>query len=134
MSAIKNLLYEIRSFKNMSNILKLFFTTNPVNFINGEPQIDTDFGKVLDSNFDLIPLKGNKNYSLYNDMVISIRNARRKDSDFIEVTKSDIEQLKQILIAATADNSRLNRIVSFLTEIIDNTISGGVIATEIIEN
>lgn len=118
---------------SVSNILKLLFTTNPINSITGESQTDTDFGKILDLNFDAIPLKGNKNYSLYNGMVIDIRNARRKDSDFIEITKSDLEQLKQILIAATETNSKLNRIVSFLTEVIDNAISKDLIDTQEIE-
>lgn len=108
----------------LSNILKLVFTKNPVNSISGEIQTDMDFGKVLDMNFDSIPLKGHKNYSLYNQMVIDIRNARMKNEDSIDVTKSDLESLKQILIAATETNSKLNRIVSFLTEVIDKTISG----------
>jgi len=118
----------------MSNILKLKFTTNPINSITGESQKDADFGKILDLNFDSIPLKGNKNYSLYNGMVIDIRNARRKDSDYIEVTKADLEQLKQILIAATETNPKLNRIVSFLTEVIDMTISNDLIDTQEIKN
>lgn len=117
----------------MSKILKLVFTTHPINSITGESQDDIDFGKILDNSFNLIPLKGNKNYSLYNDMVISIRNARRKESEFIEVTKSDLEQLKQILIAATETNSSLNRVVSFLTEVIEKTISDDLIDNTIPE-
>jgi hypothetical protein len=117
----------------VSKILKLVFTTHPINSITGESQDDIDFGKILDNSFNLIPLKGNKNYSLYNDMVISIRNARRKESEFIEVTKSDLEQLKQILIAATETNSSLNRVVSFLTEVIEKTISDDLIDNTIPE-
>ena len=111
----------------MPNILKLKFTTNPINSITGEPQADMDFGKMLDKIFDYVPLKGNKNYSLYNNMGIDIRNARRKESEFIDVTKSDLEQLKQILIAAVEDNSSLNRPVSFLIEVFDKTITDGLI-------
>jgi len=111
----------------MPNIIKLNFTINPVNSMTDKPQTDVDFGKLLDINFDLIPLKGNKNYSLYNDTIISIRNARRKDLDTIEMTKSDLEQLKQILIASTETNSKLNRIVSFLIETIDDAISNNLI-------
>ena len=110
----------------MSNILKLNFTINPINSITGDIQNDIDFGKVLDLSFDQIPLKGNKNYSLYNDMVISIRDARRKNLDTIEVTKSDLESLKQILIAATETSPLLNRKVSFLTEVIEKTLSDGM--------
>ena len=47
--------------------------------------------------------------------------------DFIEVVQSDLEQLQQSLISATSNNSKLNRIVSFLTEIIDKTISDDII-------
>lgn len=114
----------------MTQILKLNYTTHPVNSITGEQQNDIDFGKVLDISFDEIPLKGNKNYSLYNDMVISIRDARRKNIDSIDVTKSDLESLKQILISATENNPLLNRKVSFLTEIIENTITADTIQKE----
>ena len=110
----------------MSQILKLQFTTNPTNSLTGEIQNDVDFGKVLDLSFDEIPLKGNKNYSLYNDMVISIRDARRKNIDVIEITKSDLESLKNILIAATENNPLLNRRVSFMTEIMDDAITDGM--------
>jgi len=111
----------------MSNIRKLFFTTNPTNSITGEIHKDVDFGIVLDNSFDMIPLKGNKNYSLYNSMIIDIRNARRKESKFIEVTKSDLEQLKQILIASTETTPLLNRKVSFLNEVIETAISDDII-------
>ena len=123
----QKLLYFINFTINMSNILKLFFTTNPSNSITGEVQKGIDFGMILDTSFDLIPLKGNKNYSLYNSMVIDIRNARRKESEFIEVAKSDLEQLKLILIDATETNPLLNRKVSFLTEVIEKAISDSLI-------
>lgn len=114
----------------MQQILKLKFTTKPINSITGEIQNDIDFGKVLDMSFDSIPLKGHKNYSLYNDMIISIRNARRNESEFIDTTRSDLETLKQILIAATETNTQLNRKVSFLCEIIDKTISDDIKKTK----
>jgi len=113
----------------MSNIRKLKFTTNPINSVTGESQKEVDFGMILDNSFDLIPLKGNKNYSLYNSMIIDIRNARRKESEFIEVTKSDLEQLKLILITATETTPLLNRKVSFLTEIIEKALSDDIIDT-----
>lgn len=114
----------------VSQVLKLNYTVNPVNSITGESQNDVDFGNVLDISFDEIPLKGNKNYSLYNDMVISIRDARRKNIDEIDVTKSDLESLKNILISATENNPLLNRKVSFLTEIIEKTITDGIVEKE----
>jgi len=97
--------------------------------MTGESQEDVDFGKVLDMSFDSIPLKGNKNYSLYNDMVIGIRNARRTELDYIDTTKSDLESLKQILISATENTSLLNRKVSFMCEVIDKTISDDIISS-----
>lgn len=114
----------------MSQTLKLKFTVNPINSITGDVQKDMDFGKILDLSFDEIPLKGNKNYSLYNDIIIDIRNARRKDKESIEVQKSDIESLKQILIAATENNPLLNRRVSFLNETLDNAISDDIISNK----
>lgn len=111
----------------MSQTLKLKFTIPPINSITGEPQKDMDFGKILDLSFDEIPLKGNKNYSLYNDVIINIRNARRKDEESIEIQKSDIELLKQILINATENNPRLNRRVSFLTEVLENTVTDNIL-------
>lgn len=110
----------------MGSILKLKFTENPVNTITGKNHNDIDFGKVLDQSFDRILLKGHTNYSLYNQMVIDIRNARMKDEDSIDVSKHDLESLKLILIAATETDFTLNRIVSFLTEVIDKTISSAV--------
>lgn len=112
----------------MGNILNLKFTTNPLNSITGEIQSDTDFGKVLDGNFDNIPLKGNKNYSLYNQILIDIRDSRRKNTDTIEVSKSDLESLRKILIDSTENVPALNRIVSFLISVIDDTIKQEIIA------
>ena len=63
----------------MSSILKLKFTTNPILSKDGTIQADVDFALVLDGAFDEIPLKGNKNYALYNNILIEIRNARKKD-------------------------------------------------------
>ncbi len=111
----------------MSNTLNLKFTVNPINNITGEAQEDMSFGKVLDLSFDEIPLKSNKNYSLYHGILIDIRNARRKDEEHIEITKSDIESLKQILISATETNPKLNRRVSFLCEILDDTIAEDIL-------
>ncbi len=110
----------------MSQTIKLKFTKNPINSITGVPQVDTDFGKVLDLSFDAVPLKGNKNYSLYNDMVISIRNARRKEQEIIETTKADLETLKTILLNSTENNPKLNRAVSFMCEVIDDTIDSTI--------
>ena len=112
----------------MTQFLKLKFTENPVNSITGESHEDLDFGKVLDISFDNIPLKGNKNYSLYNDIVIGIRNARRQELESIDVSKSDLESLKQILITATENTPLLNRRVSFMCEVIEKTISDDIIA------
>jgi len=114
----------------MSQTLKLKFTIPPINSITGEPQKDMDFGKILDLSFDEIPLKGNKNYSLYNGIIIDIRNARRINEESIEIQKPDIESLKQILIAATETNSRLNRRVSFLTEVLENAITDDILEQE----
>jgi len=111
----------------VSGVLKLKFTTHPIITKEGGTQEDVDFALVLDSAFDEIPLKGNKNYALYNNILIEIRNARKKDEETIDVTKSDLEQLKQILIAATEGNSKLNRRVSFLTEVIDNAITSDIV-------
>lgn len=115
----------------MHQYLKLTFTKPPINSITGIPQDDTDFGKVLDVIFDLVPLKGNKNYSLYNNILIDIRNARREKSDIIEITKSDLDTLKGILLNSTENNPKLNRPVSFLCEIIDDTISDDIIAKDV---
>lgn len=112
----------------MHKYLKLTFTKSPINTITGIPQDDTDFGKVLDMIFDLVPLKGNKNYSLYNNILIDIRNARREKSEIIETTKSDLETLKEILLNSTENSPKLNRPVSFLIETIDTTISDDIIA------
>lgn len=112
----------------MHQYLKLTFTKTPINSITGIPQDDTDFGKILDVLFDLVPLKGNKNYSLYNNILIDIRNARREKSEIIETTKIDLETLKGILLNSTENNSKLNRPVSFLIETIDDTITDDIIA------
>lgn len=106
----------------MSQILKLVFTIRPYNNITGEIQKDTDFGKVLDMIFDNVPLKGNKTYSLYNNLLVDIRNARRQELEFIDVTKSDLNTLKEILLASVDGNPKLNRPVSFLTEIIEKAM------------
>lgn len=115
----------------MHQYIKLTFTKTPINSITGISQDDTDFGKVLDVIFDLVPLKGNKNYSLYNNILIDIRNARRKESDIIETTKSDLDALKEILLNSTENNPKLNRAVSFLCETIDDTISDDIISNNI---
>jgi len=112
----------------MSQTLKLKFTVHPINSITGETQQDMDFGKILDLSFDEIPLKGNRNYSLYNGIIIDIRNARRNNKESIDIQKSDIESLKNILIAATETNPTLNRRVSFLTEILDNAITDDLVS------
>lgn len=106
----------------MENILKLKFTEPLINFVTDEVIKDQDFGKILDAIFDRVPLKSNKNFALYNDMVISIRSSRRKDEEYIETTKNDLESLKTILIDAASQTPELNRAVSFLTETMDNTI------------
>jgi len=83
----------------------------------------------MDRSFDEIPLKSNKNYSLYNGILIDIRNERRKDeSECIEVTKTDLESLKVILISAVENNSLLNRRVSFLIEVIEKSIADDIIS------
>ncbi len=115
----------------MHQYLKLTFTKTPINSVTGIPQDDTDFGKVLDVLFDLVPLKGNKNYSLYNNILIDIRNARREKSEIIETIKSDLETLKGILLNSTENNPKLNRPVSFLCETIDETISDDLIAKKV---
>ena len=106
--------------------VKLTFTVNPVN-ANGDIQKDVDFGMVMDKSFDNIPLKGNKNYSIYNDIVIDIRNKRQKNTSYVEIEKSDLETLKNILIAATENTPQLNRRVSFMCQVIDESISNDVI-------
>lgn len=111
----------------LPELIKLIFTINPANYVTGVIQENADFGIVLDMSFDDIPLKGHKNYSLYNDMVISIRNARRENKESIEVTKSDLDTLKQILIEATQSTPLLNRKVSFMLEVIDNSISNHIL-------
>lgn len=72
--------------------------------------------------FDNVPLKGNKTYSLYNNLLVDIRNARRNNVSFIDMTKSDLNTLKEILLAAIDGNPRLNRPVSFLTEVIEKAM------------
>lgn len=113
----------------LNDTIKLKFTTNHVNSIDGTIEKDVDFGIVLDRSFDEITLKSNKNYSLYNGLLVDIRNERRKDeSECIEVTKSDLESLKVILISAVENNSLLNRRVGFLLEVIEKAIADDIIS------
>ena len=83
---------------------------------------------ILDQSFDSISLKGNKHYSIYNDLVINIRNARTSKVDFIEVEKSDLDTLRNILVAATDGKPQLNRRVSFMCEVIDESISEDIVS------
>lgn len=106
--------------------IKLLFQSNPIN-ADGTMQKDVDFGLVLDQSFDNIPLKGNKNYSLYNELVINIRAARKNDDTYIEVERADLENLKNILIAATEGIPQLNRRVSFLCQVIDESINSHIV-------
>lgn len=111
----------------MSQILKLNFTIQPLNSITGETQTDTDFGKILDMIFDAVPLKGNKTYSLYNNILVDIRNARRNDLEFIEMAKTDLEKLKEILLASVDGNPKMNRPISFLSEVIEKSMIGDTV-------
>lgn len=106
----------------MGQTIKIKFTVQPHNSITDKVMEGIDFGKVVDVLFDLVPVKSNQNYSIYNGILMDIRDARRKNLDSIDVNKTELETLKNMMIDATLENPTINRRISFVIEHIENSI------------
>lgn len=78
---------------------------------------------ILNVCFDIIPLATKTEFATYNNILIDIRNARRQNLDYIEVDKSELELLKTIFEKGLINKPELNRRVSFVIEVLEQTIS-----------
>jgi len=106
----------------MVDIRELDFTIHPKE-VDGKPILDADFGYILDLLFDAVPTKTNKNFALYNNILIDIRNARKVNKITVDITVPDLKEVKELLLAGAVSNPTINRRVAFLTDIIDGLIA-----------
>jgi len=89
---------------------------------------DYTFADVLNELFDSVSFSSNKHFSSYNNILIDIRNAKKKELDYIDIEKSDLEIIKTILekaveIPHAPDRPIINRKAAFIIEVIDQCIA-----------
>jgi len=118
----------------MTQIVELDFTVLAVNSITGEPIPNVDMGGILDALFDSVPTKSNKNYSLYNGILMDIRKARMKNAKTIEIDKTELETMKSILISASLENPEINRKVGFVVETIEKVLTAPIPEPKTVES
>ena len=81
------------------------------------------FADVLNELFDSVPFSSNKHFSLYNNILIDIRIAKRANQIYINTEKSELETLKDIFEKAIINKPEINRKSAFIMEVIDQCIA-----------
>lgn len=133
----------------MTNLTKLNIETTMCDFTTGEPipnltldialelgikndrdakehrsEIpDLTISDILNSCFDLVPLASKSDFAIYNNILIDIRNARKKTQDYIEIDKGELEKLKTIFEKGLVNKPELNRRIGFIIETLEQTIA-----------
>ena len=84
---------------------------------------DLTISDILNQCFDLVPLASKTEFATYNNVLIDIRNARKKKQDYIEIDKSELELLKTIFEKGMVNKPDLNRRIGFIIEVLEQTIA-----------
>ncbi|MCH6575250.1 MAG: hypothetical protein IH795_08610 [Bacteroidetes bacterium] len=76
-------------------------------------------GNVITSLFDGTVIPSSSLFSIYNEIIIDIRKARKQGEFNIEITKHSLEQFRKIFADKPPQEPRNNRNVAFVLECID---------------
>lgn len=88
---------------------------------------DLTIADILDTCFDLVPLPSKSDFATYNNVLIDIRNAKKKKQNYIEIDKGELEKLKTIFEKGLVDKPELNRRTGFIIEVLEQTIANIVV-------
>lgn len=83
----------------------------------------------LNQLFDVTEMPNNSDFSLYNHVLINIRNAKQNNQGIIYLTKSELDKLKK-LFEKPPKNPQLNRIVGFVHECLEKAYVHAMITLE----
>lgn len=71
---------------------------------------------------DSTKMTSNSNLVLYGEILTDIKNAKKNNLTTIDISKSDLEKFKKIFEAKPPEDTRLNKIVIFIIECLEQPV------------